>query len=62
LKGHWHAVPANVELEKGDIRDKSFLNDVFTKHKPDAVMVLAKFTFLEFGSYFNNTKLFSIRI
>ncbi|KAJ3285189.1 hypothetical protein HK104_009607 [Borealophlyctis nickersoniae] len=36
-KGHTAAIPEGVELEKGDIRDKAFLEATFAKHKPTAV-------------------------
>lgn len=36
--GHSGAVPEGVVIEKGDIRDKGFLNEVFKKHQLDCVM------------------------
>ncbi|TPX36514.1 UDP-glucose 4-epimerase [Synchytrium microbalum] len=38
--GHAESAPPNIPLERGDIRNSAFLNDVFTKHKPDAVIHL----------------------
>ncbi|KAJ3055107.1 hypothetical protein HK097_011482 [Rhizophlyctis rosea] len=35
--GHTIAVPEGIPVEVGDIRDKQFLEDVFSKHKPTAV-------------------------
>ncbi|KAJ3041839.1 hypothetical protein HDV00_008543 [Rhizophlyctis rosea] len=35
--GHTAAVPAGIPVEKGDIRDRQFLEEVFSKHKPTAV-------------------------
>ncbi|RKO84576.1 hypothetical protein BDK51DRAFT_11446, partial [Blyttiomyces helicus] len=35
--GHTVSVPAGIPIEKGDIRDKAFLEATFAKHKPDAV-------------------------
>jgi UDP-glucose 4-epimerase len=40
-KGHKESIPDGVPVELGDIRDTAFLNSVFTKHKPDAVMVIS---------------------
>jgi UDP-glucose 4-epimerase len=37
-KGHKQAVPKHIPIEEGDIRDTAFLDTVFAKHKPDAVM------------------------
>jgi UDP-glucose 4-epimerase len=37
--GHRSVVPASVPVEVGDIRDKAFLDSVFKKHSPQAVMV-----------------------
>ncbi|KAJ3119439.1 hypothetical protein HK098_005500 [Nowakowskiella sp. JEL0407] len=37
-KGHTESVPKDVPLEVGDISDAKFLDDVFSRHKPDAVM------------------------
>jgi UDP-glucose 4-epimerase len=39
LIGHQSVVPSNVTFEQGDIRDPARLDEVFEKHKPDAVMV-----------------------
>ncbi|KAJ3282088.1 hypothetical protein HDU76_008783, partial [Blyttiomyces sp. JEL0837] len=38
--GHSPAVPKGITLEVGDIRDKAFLDNVFSKHKPEAVFHL----------------------
>ncbi|KAJ3220152.1 hypothetical protein HDU67_005476 [Dinochytrium kinnereticum] len=38
--GHTQAVPSNISVEVGDIRDKVFLEKVFSTHKPVAVMHL----------------------
>ncbi|KAJ3142789.1 hypothetical protein HDU89_000250 [Geranomyces variabilis] len=35
--GHTAAIPKGVGFEQGDIRDAAFLEQVFSKHKPDAV-------------------------
>ncbi|KAJ1555447.1 hypothetical protein HK096_008905 [Nowakowskiella sp. JEL0078] len=37
-KGHVESVPAGIPLEIGDISDALFLDAVFQKHQPDAVM------------------------
>lgn len=37
--GHKQAIPHDVPVEFGDIRDSAFLDSVLSKHKPDAVMV-----------------------
>ncbi|KAJ3184480.1 hypothetical protein HK101_009850 [Irineochytrium annulatum] len=38
--GHTAAVPKSIKIEVGDIRDKAFLEKVFSAHKPEAVMHL----------------------
>ncbi len=40
-KGHKHAVPADVKLCVGDLRDKAFLAQVFTENKIEAVIDFA---------------------
>ncbi|KAI8819247.1 uncharacterized protein EV422DRAFT_122736 [Fimicolochytrium jonesii] len=35
--GHTQSIPKGVAFEQGDIRDKAFLETVFSKHVPDAV-------------------------
>ncbi|KXS11655.1 UDP-glucose 4-epimerase [Gonapodya prolifera JEL478] len=37
-KGHAAAVTSGATLEQGDIRDSGFIEGVFARHKPDAVM------------------------
>ncbi|KAJ3340123.1 UDP-glucose-4-epimerase [Gonapodya sp. JEL0774] len=42
-KGHAEAVSKGATLEKGDIRDAAFLEDLFRRHKPDAVMHMSAY-------------------
>ncbi|CAG8582354.1 2684_t:CDS:2 [Cetraspora pellucida] len=37
-KGHIKSIPKGIKFEKADIRDKTALERIFSKHKPDAVM------------------------
>jgi UDP-glucose 4-epimerase len=42
-KGLHCQVPTDVPLERGDVRDATFLDHVFTTHKPDAVVHMCGF-------------------